>query len=118
MNDDFRIRVGRKGMAFGDQLILQLEIVVYLAIKDRPNAAVFVTKRLLAAFNIDDAQPAMRQADQVTKIKPLAVRTAMGHDASHSAQALTMRVGERGFQEDAGYTAHKRVSSEVSVVSG
>ena len=55
-------------MTFLEQIFAQLGVVINLAIEKNLNAVVFVSDRLVAAGNIDDAQPSMTEPDAGTHV--------------------------------------------------
>ena len=62
-------------------------IIVDLAIKCNPNAAIFIGHRLTAIFGqIDNAQAAMSQADWPIDMKAVVVRPTMGNNVRHLPQ--------------------------------
>src|SRR5262245_29643527 len=86
MDQDFGIALGPEPVAAGFEIAAQLPVIVALAIEDDLNRAVLVADRLVASLQVDDGEPAMRQADTGLAPEPLGVRTAMGDRVAHGLQ--------------------------------
>ena len=69
------------------ELRAQLEVVVDLAVVGDPVVAA-VAHRLVARLEVDDRQPAVREADVLVRMRPdrLAVRPAMADQLVHRVQ--------------------------------
>ena len=63
VDDRLGVAVGRKTWPRALEVAPQLAVVVDLAVEDDPDGAVLVGDRLMAAFEVDDAEPAHRQAN-------------------------------------------------------
>ena len=57
--------------------------VVDLAVEHDRDGAVFIAERLMAAFEVDDGEPPMAEANRALDEQTLAVGTAMDHDVAH-----------------------------------
>ena len=77
VGDDFGVRRRGEAMTEVAELVPQLEIVVDLAVLQRPEAPALVGERLVASFEIDDRQPCACDADPPVQQEPCSVRAAM-----------------------------------------
>jgi hypothetical protein len=77
MRKDLDVALAPEDMAGGGQLRPQLAVVVELAVDDRDDVARLVRHRLVARLEVDDRQPAHREADAVRHVPPIAVRAPM-----------------------------------------
>src|SRR5271157_2459430 len=68
MDDGFRITVGPELVPFGFESIAKFGKIVNLAIEHNPNRIVLVGHRLAAAFDVEDAQAPVRQANTAIEI--------------------------------------------------
>jgi hypothetical protein len=71
---------------------LYLSIIKDLAVENDTLASVFIKYRLVAAFQIDNAQPSMAQRNGTTHIIAVVIRPAVGHALGHSFD-----IGPYGF---------------------
>jgi len=105
MNNDLGIAVIAKAMSFGLKIGFDVEEVEYFTVVNDHNGVVFVEHRLLAAANVDDAEPAMPESDVVAKEVAFAVRPSMGHCSRHRFDVIS--VDARGWKTDYScYAAH------------
>ena len=65
-------------------------VVVDLAVVDDPHGLVFIGQRLLARRQIDDAEPAVREARVVVVEDAGFVRAAMREDVAHGDEARAL----------------------------
>src|SRR2546427_577842 len=70
-------------MAFLDEVLPEVPIVVDLAVKGDLNAAIFVAQRLCTAAQVDNAEPAMAQPDHSGVKVAVSVRTAVRYQITH-----------------------------------
>src|SRR5579884_3433447 len=75
-------------MASIAQLAAQRVVVVDLAVLDRPDRLVLVRKRLMAALDVDDAQPARAERCAVSRVRTAVVRSPVPDDLEHRLQPL------------------------------
>ena len=66
------------------QLVAKFEIVVDLAIENDPGGAVLIVNRLLAAFHINNSQPAHAQADSLAEVEAVIIRATMANGVAHA----------------------------------
>ena len=86
----------------------QCAVIVDLAIEDDLQRAIFVGQRLVAAVNIDDFQPAHRQADIAFDEIAVVVRPAMAQPVVHGRQQFPPdRFPVK--MDDAADSAHKKL---------
>jgi len=99
-------------LALALQLIAELSVVVDLAVEHHGDRPVLVVDRLVAAGQIDDAQPAHPQCKsrrpRIAGKKPFFIRTAMVHRRGHRPYARLSVCAARS-ERDAAYTAHATV---------
>ena len=62
-------------------------VVVDLAVEDDPDRAILVRHGLLAAVEVDDAQPAHAEPHAVAEVDALLVGSSMGHRPAHGPQS-------------------------------
>ena len=77
MDERFHIAVGREAMPALFEIGAQFDVVIDLAVADDVNRSVFVRDRLLAAREIDNAEPPHRQTDSRRDKKSFIIRPAM-----------------------------------------
>ncbi len=105
----------RKRWPCAFELGAQLGEVVDLAVEDGPDRLVFVRQRLIAGGEIDDAQPAMAEADALADVEAVGVGTAMGDDRHHRRQLFRLDA-VRGIEVEASDdAAHIRTPARVSL---
>jgi hypothetical protein len=68
------------------ELLAQFQVVVELAVLDRPDGTVLVPERLVSARDVDDAQTPRSERDARGEIRPSIVRASMRHDVGHAIQ--------------------------------
>ena len=73
-------------MTPGLEITAQLRVVENLPVVDYPEVAGFVADGLLAATQVDDAEPGAPQADVIIEIEAKFVRSAMADLPQHAAQ--------------------------------
>ena len=81
MKNHLGIRARAESVAFARQLRAQFDVVENLAVERDPDRAVLVRHRLLAAGEVDNAQPRVRQAYRSDR---RAARVRQAHDARAS----------------------------------
>src|SRR6476620_3037822 len=65
VDDAFGVAVGTIAMTAHFKILAQVLMVVDFAVEDDPDAAKFITERLVASLNIDDAEAAHSETDVV-----------------------------------------------------
>src|SRR6266446_614341 len=88
VKNDLSVREGGKAMSLIDQLLLEFEVVEDFAVERDPQRTVLVAHRLLAAREIDDAKPGMRETHAILGVKSSIVRPAMSQHPDHPAQGF------------------------------
>ena len=88
MDDRLAIAGGFEAMPARFQPPAQLAIIVDFAVEDELDRAVFVTKRLIAAGDVDDLEPPHRQTDSPVDEVARAIGTAMRQRIVHASQQL------------------------------
>ena len=68
------------------ELVAELVVVVELAVLDRPDRAVLVRERLVAALDVDDAQPPDAERDAGRRVRAAVVRAAVRHRVGHPVE--------------------------------
>ena len=86
MHNGFGIALGTVAMASGLQVPAQLLVIVDFPIEDDPNTFVFIVDRLMTGLNVDDAEPAHRQADICFGENSVVIRPAVDNLLVHSQQ--------------------------------
>src|SRR5947208_17146080 len=88
VDDDFGVAESGERMTAGDQLLTKRLIVVDLAIEHHPHGTVLIADRLLAALEIDDAEPAHAETDVAADKDAVIVRTAIDDRIAHVVHVL------------------------------
>ena len=78
----------REGMAAADELVAHLGEVVGFAVVGDPDRAVLVGQGLVAAFDVDDAQAAVAQADARLDVDAFVVRAAVDDRPAHPGEEV------------------------------
>src|SRR5437660_9265176 len=112
MNQNLRVRLCGEVVTAERQLLAQVAIVVQLTVEDDRDILGFVPGGLVAAGQIDDAQPAHPQCKsrrpRIAGKKPFFIRTAMVHRRGHRPYAR-LSAGAARSERDAAYSAHATV---------
>jgi hypothetical protein len=72
------------------QFVPELGKVIYLAIEDNPNRAIFITQGLMATLQINDAEASVPKTRTRPKIETLAVRTTMCKETCDGHQVFAV----------------------------
>jgi len=96
MNDDFSIRVRVEAVSTALEFRAQLDIVEDLAVENDPDRAVFIVDRLVAAFEIDDAEPSVREAHLPILVEPKSVGPTVMQALDHLPEFPALRRGALG----------------------
>ena len=84
----------------------QLDVVEDLAVEHRPDGLVLVVDRLVAALEVDDAQPRMAQAEAGLGVIAGAVRPARRQRRDHGLELAARHVAAAVEVQDSGQAAH------------
>src|SRR5688572_9880579 len=88
MDDRLRVAVGLEDVAGAFEVAAQLPVVVDLAVEDDPDRAVLVRDRLLAAFEIDDAEAPHAERDAFADVDAFLIGAAVHDGPAHPADLL------------------------------
>src|SRR3984885_8365386 len=103
MNDDFRVGVGTKAMAFAFELAAQISEVVDLSVERDPHRTIFVRHRHVAVGREVENREAPGAATDIRAVAEMAVPGL--------ARPWNVRPGRRGYRIDAycedGDSTHK-----------
>jgi hypothetical protein len=88
------------------QLVPQFLVVVDLAVEDHPDGPVLVCHGLLAAIEVDDAEPPHAQSDAVANIDALLIGSSMSHRPAHGPDVVFLHLGSVP-SDNSSDTAHK-----------
>jgi hypothetical protein len=106
VNPAFGIAAGSQVVPASGQITLKFRIIEKLAIERDPDFAVFIAKRLITAFEIDDREPACAQGDAWFKVEPLIVRAPVSDGTGHFGERFPREI-PLGIQiQSAGDSAH------------
>src|ERR1700694_4671665 len=109
MNQNLSVRLRGEVVTAERQALAQVAIVVQLAVEDDRDVLGFVPGGLVAAGQIDDAQPAHPQCEsrrpRIAGKKSFFIRTAMFHRRGHRAHAR-LGISVARSESDAAYAAH------------
>ena len=106
MEDGLRVGTRPVLMTPSLQLAFELGMVIDLAIEDDPGILVAGRHRLSASGDVDNRQPAVRQAHRPLRPETLAVRTAMAEDVPHPTEPFQINRLIGIEVNDSGYAAH------------
>ena len=105
VEDYLGIRAGGEPMSLTEQLFPEFQVVEDLAVEGDPQRRVLVAHGLLAAGEVNDAEPGMRQTHAVLSVKSGIVRPAMSQHPNHPLEGI--RSDGRSIEiEYAGYATH------------
>ena len=96
----------RSVMPLGFQPPPQRGVVVDLAVEDRPDRAVLVGERLMAAGQVDDRQPPEPQCGMVVAIVARVVRPAVDEPVHHGLERFGRQRAVRIGPDRAADAAH------------
>jgi hypothetical protein len=90
MDQDLGVAAAGEPVTAAAQALLEDGVVVDLAVEDRPDRGVLVRHRLMAAFDVDDAEPAGGDGDLPGRVdvQPLVVRSAVDETGRHGGRQL------------------------------
>ena len=97
VHEDLGIRARREAMPPGDELARELAIVVDLAIRRHPDGGVLVRHGLLAAREIDDAEPAHSHSQRARQVVAPAVRATVGQNLARPLSTAAA-IGRSGLR--------------------
>ena len=83
MDDRFRIGIGGETVPAGLQIRSELPIIVDLAVEDDPDRPILVRNRLMAAGDVDDAEPAHPEAHGAVHVDAFVVGTPVNDGLTH-----------------------------------
>ena len=92
LENHLAVPVGKELVAQGDQLLLQLRVVVDGAIENQHQAEFAVDQRLIGTLGqVDDRQPAMPQCNRRIEVVPRRIRPAALEPRHHRLDGLLIR---------------------------
>src|SRR5208282_2303983 len=103
--DDLSVRLGRKLVPLLDQIFAQLNKVEDFTIESDPEGSSIRLHWLVAAGNVNNAEPVMCQSNRAVCVRTSAVRPAIVQRANHSLQQNEIR-GPTVEIKKSGYAAH------------
>jgi hypothetical protein len=107
MDNGFGVAAGAVAVALRFEIGAQGGIVIDLPVVNDPNVAGFVGKRLVASFDVDDAQSPHRQTDILFDKIALVVGTAMQDSAIHRRQRIAAYMPVSISKKDSTDSAHR-----------
>ena len=117
VDQDLGVAVALEDVALGDELALEIEEVVDLAVEDDPDRSVLVGHRLRAGRReIDDRQAPVAEAERAFQVDAAAVGTAMRDHLGHAGEELAVGWLRRISIQEAADAAHAGVSAKVPVL--
>jgi hypothetical protein len=84
MDDDFGIGVGGERVSPANQVLPKLAIVVDLTIEHDGDGPILIVDRLVAPFEIDDAEPPHPDAHVASRVKTVVIGPPMGDARTHA----------------------------------
>ena len=88
MREDLRVAARAERVAGVLQVLTDVDVVVELAVLDRPDRSALVRDRLMPALDVDDAESANTERNAVLQVYAAVVRASMRHDIGHDAEPL------------------------------
>src|SRR5258708_382045 len=85
MDDGLGVAGGLQPMTALPQRVPELAIVVNLAVEDDPDRTILVADWLLAAFEVNDAQPSHAQSRAGPEVDPFLIGSAVHQHLAHGA---------------------------------
>jgi len=83
VDDDLGVGVGSEDVPPGEEVLLEVGEIENLAVVDDPDRPVLIGDRLLARFEVDDAQPAHAQGGPAVEVGAVVVRAPMDDGLGH-----------------------------------
>src|SRR5436853_385121 len=106
MNQHLGVRTGRETVTPLFELRRELPIVVNLPVEDDPDGLVFVRHRLVAGFEIDDAEARHPDTEWAVAMNSAPIRSSVDEDLTHSLQRLPADGPARVNLDDSEDPAH------------
>src|SRR6516164_11027897 len=118
VDDGFRVAPAAIAVPAGFQVWPQLLVIINLAVVNQPDCSIFVRERLLAGLEVDDAQPAHRQAHILGKMETSFIRAPVYDLPVHGLErgAPDLMLGIEIYR--ATDSAHRKVQEFRSQKSG
>jgi hypothetical protein len=88
VGEDLRVAPGPEDVPLRGELAPDLDVVVKLAVLDRPDLAGLVGEGLVAPVDVDDAEAPDAERDAVALVRPAVVRAAVRHRVGHAVERL------------------------------
>ena len=118
VDQDLGVAVALEDVALGDELPLEIEEVVDLAVEGDPDGPVLVGHRLRAGRGeIDDRQAPVPESERAFDVDAATVRTAMRDHVGHAGEELAVGGMRRISIQEATDAAHAGFSTKVVVLS-
>src|SRR5580700_3475592 len=105
MDDRLGVAGCRKRVAAPREIAPELAEVVDLAVEDHPNRAVFISYRLIAGLEVDDAQATHAETHPSGDVHAAGVGASMDHGVAHGLHTGGVDAGSRQAR-DSRNTAH------------
>jgi hypothetical protein len=113
MNDDFGVAMRVELVTTVHELLAQFSEIIDFAVKNDPNAAIFVVNGLMPAGEINDAQPSHPQAPRAKRVDTFVVRTTVNDGGAHTPHAGRV-YGLAVTPNQADYPAHRSTACSGS----
>src|SRR5262249_55468593 len=107
VREDLRVAAALEAMA-AEQLAPDVLVVVELAVLHRPDGAVLVADRLVAALDVDDAEPPHAERDAGLEVRAAVVRASVRHGVGHAVEHVRLdhRTWLTAYLDDSTNPAH------------
>jgi hypothetical protein len=86
VGQDLRVASAAEPVSSSRQAVAELVMVEELAVLDRPDGSVFVRKRLVPTFDVDDAEPAGGDGHSCGTVDAVVVGAAVHHRVRHALE--------------------------------
>ena len=106
VENDLAIAPGSRPGAPCLEVPTQLLMVVDLTVEDQGGPTIMILERVVAAFDVDDRQAPMAEAEAPVDHAGLGIRTPMGEKAGHALQRRGVQQPAFRFRREARNTTH------------
>ena len=107
VDDSLRVRPCPERVAAREVPAVQLFEVVNLSVEHDPDRLVLIRERLAAAFDVDDGESSVRQAQRAATVETLVIGPTMADGIGHGFQRGALNDHFTAWLEDSANPAHK-----------
>ncbi len=114
VNQEFRVRPRIELVPRGLEFTPQLRVIENLPVVDDPEGPVLVVDRLVAALEVEDAQPGGAQTDPLVHVDSEGIGPAVADEREHPSQQGNLAF-RRGRQSESDDPAHPRFTHPAAI---